>query len=119
MDKTLQTFVVAKTKELMAAVSCSQEAKDAAQAWLDALGTPREAEETKQYLQELEQDIMPIDALIAFTQSEAGVQLFGPEQAKAMAAHAQEIKAAGAKFCDCPACAAAQAILEKKAALLG
>lgn len=119
MDKTLQTFVVAKTKELMAAESCSQEAKDAAQAWLDALGTPQEAEETKKYLQELEEDVLPIEACIAFTQSEAGIQLFGPEQARAMAAHAQEVKASGAKFCDCPACTAGQAILEKKAALLG
>ena len=30
------------------------------------------------------------------------------------AAHAREIKAAGAKYCDCPACAAVEAILEKK-----
>lgn len=119
MDQTLRDFVVAKSKELMAAVSCSQEAKDAAQAWLDALGTPQEAEETKKYIQELEADVLPIDACIAFTQSEAGIQLFGPEQAKAMAAHAREVKASGAKFCDCPACTPGQAILEKKAALLG
>ena len=30
------------------------------------------------------------------------------------AAHAREIKAAGAKYCDCPACEAVEAILEKK-----
>ena len=72
MEKALQEFVVEKTKELMAAESCSQEAKDAAQAWLDALGTPQEAAETKKYLQELEEDVLPIEACIAFSQSEIG-----------------------------------------------
>ena len=116
MEKTLQEFVIAKTKEMMAAESCSQEAKAAGQAWLDAVGTEREAEETRK---ELEQDVMPIEACIAFTQSEAGIQLFGAEQAKVMAAHAQAVKDSGAVFCDCPACTAGLAILEKKAALLG
>ena len=32
--------------------------------------------------------------------------------------HAKEIKAGGAKYCDCPACAAAEAILAKKADML-
>jgi len=30
-------------------------------------------------------------------------------------AHAKEIKAKGAKYCDCPACTACAAILAKKA----
>lgn len=34
------------------------------------------------------------------------------------AEHARRIKAAGAKYCDCPACAEAEAILEKKEALI-
>ena len=46
------------------------------------------------------------------------LKCLGAEQAKQVAAHAAEIKAAGAKYCDCPACAAAEAILEKKALLL-
>lgn len=43
-----------------------------------------------------------------------GAQVFGADKAKEVAAHAKEIKAAGATYCDCPACAAAEAILEKK-----
>ena len=35
-----------------------------------------------------------------------------------MATHAKEIKAAGEKYCNCPACVAAVAILENKDALL-
>ena len=45
-------------------------------------------------------------------------QVFGAEAAPGVAAHGREIKAAGAKYCDCPACAAAAAILEKKDLLL-
>ena len=77
-----------------------------------------EKEETRRYIEELEADIMPVDTLIAFAQSEQGAAYFGAETAAGIAAHAMEIKAAGALYCDCPACAAAAAILEKKAALL-
>ena len=38
--------------------------------------------------------------------------------AKNVAAHGKEIKAAGAKYCDCPACMAVAAILEKKGEML-
>ena len=49
-----------------------------------------------------------------YLKSDAGVEIFGEETAKAMLAHAQEIKAAGAEYCDCPACAACAAILERQ-----
>lgn len=98
----------------MDAASCSSEAKAAAQVWLDAVGTDREAAETAKYIAELEADIVTVDGLISFAQSEAGASVFGADNAKNIAAHAREIKAAGAKYCDCPACAAVEAILEKK-----
>ena len=119
MDKNGLDFVVEKSKELMSASTCSSEAKAAAQAWLDAVGTDREAEETKKYVEDLEADIMPIDGLIGFAESEHGAQVFGADKALEVAAHAREIKAAGAKYCDCPACAAVEAILDKKDILLG
>ena len=119
MDKNGLDFVVEKSKELMSASTCSSEAKAAAQAWLDAVGTDREAEETKKYVEELEADIMPIDGLIGFAESEHGAQVFGADKALEVAAHAREIKAAGAKYCDCPACAAVEAILDKKDIRLG
>ena len=69
MDKNVLDYVVEKTNDLMGAPSCSGEAKAAAQAWLDAVGTDREAEETRKYVEELEADIMPIDGLIGFAES--------------------------------------------------
>lgn len=73
-----------------------------ARRWLEAVGTESEKEETRRYIEELEADIMPVDTLIAFAQSEQGAAYFGAETAAGIAAHAMEIKAAGALYCDCP-----------------
>ena len=104
MTQETLKFVKEQTEALIAAHSCSAEAKAAAEKWLAAVGTAEEAEVTKAY--------------IVFAGSEAGVGVFGAELAKNILAHAKEIKAAGAAYCDCPACAACKAILDKKAELL-
>ena len=102
MDQNVKDYVIEKTNELIAAFSCSPETKEAAERWLA----------------ELEADIMPIDQLIAFAGTQAGANLLGEEMAIQLKAHAEEIKAAGAKYCDCPACAAVEAILARKAEIL-
>lgn len=117
MKKEVLDFVAEKTKELIEAPTCSQEAREAAKAWLDAVGTDKEQEETQKYIAELEEDIVTVDGLIAFAESEAGAGVFG-EKAPEVAVHGREIKAAGAKYCDCPACAAVEAILSKKEEML-
>ena len=53
MEKQILNEVIEETKKLIAAPSCSQEAKDAANAWLDAVGTDNEEAETKKYIAEL------------------------------------------------------------------
>ena len=113
MEKQILNEVIEETKKLIAAPSCSQEAKDAANAWLDAVGTDNEEAETKKYIAELEEDIMPIDGLIGFAGSEAGAAVFGAEKANEVEAHAKEVNAAGGKYCDCPACTACEVILSK------
>ncbi len=118
MDQNAKDYVTGKVKELMNAPSCCAEAKAACQAWLDAIGTDKETEQSRNLIRELEMDIMPVDGLIAFADSEAGAKVFGEDMAKNIAAHGKEIKAAGARYCDCPACNAVAAILEKKDMLL-
>lgn len=110
----LKTYVEA----LIAAPSCCPEAKEAGEKYLAALGTEGEAAAGKNLLAELEMDITTIDDLLAMLRSDAGKQFFGEEKAKAMTVHAEEIKAAGAKYCDCPACAAAEVILNNKDVVL-
>ncbi|MDO4261542.1 MAG: molecular chaperone Hsp90 [Eubacteriales bacterium] len=118
MKKEVLDLVTEKTKELIAAPTCSREAKEAAQSFLDAVGTEKEAEAAKAYIAELEEDIVPIDGLISLAESETGARIFGADHAKTVAAHGREIKAAGARYCDCPACAAVEAILARKDEIL-
>lgn len=118
MNTEVKDYVTRKVNELIEANSCCAEAKEAAKNWLEAVGTEKEAEASKNLIAELEADIMPIDGLIAFAGSEAGAQVFGVEKAKEVLAHGQELKDSGAKYCDCAACAACEAILEKKEALV-
>lgn len=118
MTQETLAYVKEQTAALIAAPSVSAEAKAAAEKWLAAVGTESEQEATKAYLAELEADIMPIDGLIAFAGSDAGAGVFGADLAKNILAHAKEIKANGAAYCDCPACAAVKAILDKKAEIL-
>ena len=98
MKREVLNDIAAKTRTLIEAPTCSAETKAAAERWLAAAGTGAEAEETKAYIAELEEDIMPIDSLIGFAQSEQGAAYFGAETAAGIAAHAQQIKAAGAKY---------------------
>lgn len=114
MEQQVLVFVMEKTRELMNAPSCSREAREAAQNWLDVVGTPALKAQTQKYLAELETDIVPIDQLIHFAGSLEGKEYFGEDTAARIESHAREIKAAGAKYCDCPACQAAVAILEKR-----
>lgn len=118
MNQDVKEYITEKVNELINAPTCSAETREAAERWLAAIGTDKEAEETKKFIAELEEDIMPVDTLIAFAGSEAGAKVFGEEKAKDVAAHGEEIKAAGARYCDCPACAAVEAILEKKGDIL-
>ena len=83
MDKKVLDYVVEKTNELISAPSCSSETKASAEEWLAAVGTDREAEATKKYIADLEGDIMPIDMLISFAESEAGAKVFGGAEAAA------------------------------------
>lgn len=118
MDKEILNYIVEKTHELINASSCSNETKNAAQIWLDSIGNGNEVSETKKYFDTLEEDIMPIDDLINFAESDHGTQVFGEDTARKIATHGKNIKSDGAKYCDCPACTAALSILEKKDALL-
>ena len=96
---------------LLNAPSCCPELKAVAQAWLVAVGTNQEAIVTGALLQEAREDVCTIEHTIGFFESPAAEKIFGAEKAKSMAAHAKEIQAQGAKWCDCPACAACVKLL--------
>lgn len=104
-------------QEMMGASSCSAEAKQAGQEWLDAVGTDKEHAATRELIEQLMLCVMPIDDIIAFASSEDGEKLFGKERAAQAASHAKEIKQEGVLYCDCPACTPAKRILERRTEL--
>ena len=114
MDAKTVEFVTAKTHDLMAAPSCNPTLKTAAQTWLDAAGKDGAA---PAYIEALKQGVSTIDELLDFAASEHAVQIMGDDAAKHLLAHAKDIQAKGAKFCDCPACTADLAILRELKAI--
>ena len=110
--------VIELAKQMISAPSCCAPLKAATQAWLDALGTDNEKELARKLIAELEGDITDIDSLVGFAHSDTAAQYFGEEGAKKFAAHADELKASGAKFCDCGACKPGLEILKNKALII-
>jgi len=99
---------------VLEAVSACPEFKAAAQAYLDAAGTENEAAAGKALVAEAEEDISPIDGTVAFFETDMAKEIFGAEVAAQKLAHAKEIQAQGAQYCDCPGCLAAKAIIDNK-----
>lgn len=116
MDKQA---LIEKIKAMAAAPSCCAGLKSAVKVYLDAVGTSEEKIAAQNLITEIESDITTVENLVPFAHSETAVQIFGAEGAKKFAAHADELKASGAKYCDCGACAPAVEILQNKAILLG
>ena len=110
--------IIEKLKAMAAAPSCCAELKQATQAYFDAVGTADEKSAAQNLIAELEEDITTVDDLVPFAHSELAVQIFGADGQKKFAAHADELKASGAKYCDCGACAPGVEILANKDVLL-
>ena len=110
--------IIELAKKMIAAPSCYSGLKEVGQNWIDSVGTDGEKAAAKKLIAELEGDVTDIDHLVAFAHSEIPVQMFGAEGAKNFAAHADELKASGAEFCDCGACAPGLEILKNKSLIL-
>ena len=100
---------------LLDAPQSNPKVKEFAQSWLDAEGTEKQAELTKQLVSVAEQNIALIDETIGFAGSELATQILGAEGAANLLQHAKDIKAQGAEFCDCPGCVACKNVINLKA----
>ena len=89
---------------MVASPSCCPELKTVGAEWLAAFGTEREKAASQKLIAELQADVLEVDQVLAFFASPEGQKLFGAEKAAKMAQHMREVKAAGGKYCDCPAC---------------
>lgn len=115
MDKETFECVAERADILATADSSKQETKDAALAWKEAVAAGDDAaveEATAKFVDFLEGRPRTIDGLIAFLEG-PGKELFGEEAAAQGLVAQKKRKEDGAKFCDCPSCAAASEILAK------
>jgi hypothetical protein len=113
MEKELLDYTAMKVEELLAAPSSSKVTLDAAKAWKESVAAGADVDAaTTELLDAIDRHHTTIDELIAFTEGRAK-DLLGEEVAAGMHAHALEIQAQGAKYCDCAACTAAHALLAK------
>ena len=103
---------------LLDAPTSNETVKEFAQSWINAEGTPKQEELTKQLVSVAEQNIALIDETIGFAGSELAIQILGEEGAANLLQHAKDIKAEGAEFCDCPGCVAAKNIIDLKAEIM-
>ncbi len=113
-QKAIRASLAEDTKALIAVEHTYGPLKEAAQKWLDTMedGEANQAA-TKEYVKLLEESIMTVDDIVAFTASPDAAKVFG-DQLPQFQAHAKELKDSGAKFCDCDACKLAKSILDKK-----
>ncbi len=112
MAKVNVEYFVEQTKALLAAPSANDASKAAANAFLAAVGTDKEEEAIDVYVEALKQLPSTIDELVAFANSDLAAQIFG-DGVTGFRAHAAELKASGAAFCDCPACTACLNMLKE------
>ena len=111
MDKNA---MIAKVKEVVAAGSCCAELKAAGQAWLDAVGTPKQKEAAEKLVRELKEDVQSLDATMDFLKSQAAVDFLDAETVARMTEQGKKVKAAGGKYCFCPACQGGVEVLAHK-----
>ena len=110
--------LIKTAEELIAVPWCCPELKEAAGKWIAAFGTENEHEAAEALVNELIEDVVPVDGALAFFAAPEAAEHFGAEEAARMAAHMRELKENGAKYCDCDACAKGAALLEAKDLLL-
>lgn len=110
--------IIAKVKEVAAAPCCYAGLKEVCDKYVAALNTADEAAAAKELVAALEDSVQSIDDVIPFFASDTAKNLFGAEQAAAMLAQANEVKANGGDTCFCPACTAGKVVLDNKSAIL-
>ena len=103
---------------LLDAPQSNPKVKEFAQSWIDAEGTPKQEELTKQLVSVAEQNIALIDEVIDYAGSELAIKSLGEEGAANLLQHAKDIKAQGAEFCDCPGCVACKHVIDLKSEII-
>ena len=112
-QKAIRQSLADKTRQLLAG-HCADAVREAAQKWLDTMDDgAANGPASKAYIAALEDSVNTIDETIEFLESNMAREMLGDAQAQ-MVADAKAHKAAGGKWCTCPACALGREILDQK-----
>ncbi len=112
-QKAIRESLVDKTRALLESNACPA-LREAAQNWLDTVNDGKlNGPATEAYVKALEENVNTIDDTLAFFESEKAAAIPAETREKLLA-DAKAHKAAGGKWCTCPACALGAEILEKK-----
>ncbi len=79
--------IVEKVKALIAAPSCYAGLKKIAEEYIAALGSDREKDAGRKLVAELEADVLSIDDVLAFFESDAGEKTFGARPRQQLMRH--------------------------------
>lgn len=117
-DHIAKQTLIEKITALAAATTCAANLKKVANAYLNALTLEQTA--AKNFIAELEESVVDIDALVKFAHSDELLKFFKGNQtiAQKFVDNADALKAAGAKYCNCFACQVGLEILADKEILL-
>ncbi len=104
------------TEKLIAIDYVEQEVKDTGKKWLETMNDSKTNEAAAEaYIAALEYSRASIDWVINWAKSDEAVKVMGSkEAAEAHVKELEEKKAAGQKYCDCPACSLCDQILKDK-----
>ncbi|MDO4177605.1 MAG: molecular chaperone Hsp90 [Phascolarctobacterium sp.] len=111
MNKSV--FVEAAQEAYNAPSACA-ELKSAAKKYLESIGKDDEDVARENLIAEAKVDIMTPAQVAAAMKLEPVIAALGKDTAAAIGAHAAELEAKGADYCDCPACAACAKLLANK-----
>lgn len=115
MDK--QTLLK-KIWDMAMSPSCHPDLREVTKNYFILLGSPKEKDAAKDFIAELQDSVVKIEALLIFAHSKSAIEMLGAERAKLFAANADALKANGAKWCNCRACTIGLEVLEHKDILL-
>lgn len=104
--------ILEKTKAIVNAPSCYATLKEAGNEWMNAIGKVDENEKFDKYVAQLKDCVSSIDACLAFSETDFCKQIYGEEGAKELHENSLKSKAAGVKYCLCPACTNGGEILD-------
>lgn len=100
--------------EILNAESACKELKEAAQKFIDSVGTDDESARAEELIKECEEDVLRCEDVCAFMKTEDAKKVLGAEVAANIYEHEHELLEKGIEFCDCPGCTAGKRALDNK-----